>query len=1202
MSILWRPNLFSAVGAGFYDDKTKTLQDGNHFRWHIDPLVGLPYETYKGPVGGFYILRLNEKYPCLEKLDLQKYSKVYPYIRSLDHKVDSNIVTISDGFYFVKKAHGKSNLAIQKMRNLLNVIPIWQLKSNPELKKYLNYWNAVLDNFQSDFVEFNPVYEKVEICAVQMTFKKGVGTTQSNDDGSSNSGCMGIISDALSEKRYAIIKAYDKDDNLVGEDWIGQYAANSGNFLNRSKHSIRIIAIGISKFIIEPQAGQPIYEKDKVAWVNCEDYCNASIWDLIMDEPIRFDPREASYSPDILKNKYYSPFKKTFNWNEVDQLWKDKVINNPDIIDLFEINEKKSTYDLYSHTTKLAEESPSEIGFSEINIPLLPTLIQGAVDAALASLFGLYRSVKTPLVGRDVMIEALPPFFEPDNLMLLFAKMVELEPEYSSPVVGEYFTNFIANVQSQSNGSHLNAMANSSNAESSNNRNRSYALGSLVLCKHLEQTPKDAPKTPSAFNTVVSAIDLPDNESSNDIKLFVDSLLKIPEQAFTRNPFENIFSYEVERNIGNTTYVNAAADIIIDPLEEIGVLPSIFTTNKEKEAPVDELRDNFKLDVPPLKTVQYRLRGYDIFCRPSAWVAGTLEDIPIPCHAPTAPTNLSSQVIVEDGKVLVELIVSVDRETAPFQAIQDNLEIAIHSLDLNATGEVDTIQWTGNKIARGVTISYGGSPHYPDTTTAMLNCKSLNWIAAPTPTNPSNKIINWTDAGVACDSTYPTSPFSFVIFVTNTMIEADTNFRTFKLRIALGEVNILGAGDHRWCARIRIAGNCDGDLKYSKESCARIRHKIVAPPPPVVQPTATIIPESTLPDKLGNSYYSINVAPFIPVPIAGSPSMVNIYRIDLEGLTDDISTLVEDNLVLAGQMPNLLNLAKASQMRYEKINENPIEITSDPTFYRIKVPGNLETYHVVGVVGCNPEREESAWENAAIIIFKTPKAVPVPQLRFIAAKIEKQSDGTLAGDVDFKANFETVVTGTIPVPKILLFRKDFHTNKSAFVGESIGAWDATELAYSFPITDTTPISWRKYAYEANLLIGAEKHSGKFVKSKQKAIGEALAPGASGSIPLDDSFASSIAVTATGFELTVEFLLGDFNISISKLNENLETQRHTGKVNKGIITGLNGDATLTVLPSGNYQMVWSDTDNSAGTYTIRISRGQQIPWSIKLQTP
>jgi len=1193
MSILWRPNLFSAVGAGFYNDKTNTLQDGNHFRWHIDPLVGLPYETHKGPVGGFYILKLKDEYPCLEQLDLHKYAGAYPYVRSLDHKVDSDIIPSDEGFYFIKKAHGESNLAVQKMRNILNVIPIWHQIINPELKKYVDYWNVVLDKFQSDYFEVLPNYEKAEVCALQMTFKKGEGSTPPNDDGSSNPGCIGILTNFISEKKYAIIKAYDKEGNLVGEDWIGHYKANSVNVLNRSKHSIRITALGISKIIIEPQAGQPIYEKDKVAWVNCEDYCNAPIWDLIIEEAIRFDPREASYTPDILKNKYYNSFKKAFNWNEVDQLWKAEVINNPDVINLFEIDDKKSTYDLYSHTTKLKEETPSEIGFTEINIPLLPTLIQGAADAALASLLGLYRSVKTSLEGRDVMIGAIPPFFEPDNLVSLYEKMIELKPDYNSPIVQEYFANFLIKGSSHSIDSSFNPLTHINEAVSVNNRSKSYALGGLILCEHLAQKPKDAPKTPSAFNTVVSAIDLPDNESSNDIKLFVDSLLKIPKQAFTRNPFDIIFSYEVERNIGQTTYENAATDTIIDPLEAIGILPSIFTPNKEKEVISDELRDNFKLDVPPPKTVQYRLRGYDIFCRPSSWVTGTLKDIPIPCHPPTSPTNLSSQVLVEDGKVIAELIVSVDHETRPFQAIQDNLEIAIHSLDLNATGVVDAIQWAGNKIARGVTVSYGGTPHYPDTTTAVLNCKSLNWAG-------SNLI--WTDAGNSCDASYPSSPFSFVIFVTNTMIEADTNFRTFKLRIALGEVNSLGAGDHRWCARIRIAGHCDGVLKYSKESCVGIKHKIVAPPPPVVQSPVSIIPESTFPDKLGDSYYSINVAPFIPTPVVGSPSMVNIYRIDLESLTDDISTLVEDNLLLAGQMPNLLDIAKASQMRYEKINDKPIEITSNPEFYRIKVPGNLETYHVVGVVGCNPEREESAWENAAIILFKTPKAVPVPKLRFIAAKIKQQSDGTLAGDVDFKANFETDVTGGIPVPKILLFRKDFHTNKSAFVGEKIGVWNATELAYNFPITDTTPKSWHKYAYEANLLIGAEKHGGKFVKSKQKAIGEALAPGASGSIPLDDSFTSSISGTATGFELSVEFLLGDFNISISKLNENLETQRYIGKINKGILTGLNDDAVLTVLPSGNYQMVWNDNDNTTGTYTIRISRGQQIPWSIKLQTP
>ena len=1214
MSILWRPNLFSAVGAAFYNDKTNTLEDGNHFRWHINPLIGLPYETHQGPSGGFFILKLNDKYPCLQKLDLQKYAGVYPYIRSLNNKIDSNIVAEDNGFYFIRESHAKSNLAVQQMKSFFQALSFFPQSDSPEFKKYNDYWNNVLEKFQSDYIAYSPQYEKAEVCAVQMTFTKGEGTTPGTSDSSSNPGCLGIFLGLLTEKKYAIVKALDKEGNVVAEDWIGRRAASATNLTNRTKRKVRLTGVGISKIVIEPQPGQPIYERSDVAWVNCEDYCNAPIWDLIVEDGIRFDPREDSYSPAIHKDKYYSPFKKAFNWNQVDQLWKTNVINNPDIIDLFDIANKKSTHDLYYHTTKLAEENTSEIGFSEINIPLLNTLLQGTIDTALASLFGLYRRITTPLQDRDVMIGAIPPFFEPHNLDLLYTKLIELlggNAALNTPAISKFFINFLHNANSQDLANY-NQLGNLRGAINGQGSNASHLLGSLVLCEHLEQLPKEAPKTPLAFNTKVTAVDLPDNETSDEVKLFVDSVINIPRHPFTRNPYETVFYYLVERNIGNTSFENAAAGIIVDPLEDLGILPSIFTPNKEKEVNTDQLRDNFKLDVPPEDKVQYRVKGYDIFCRPTDWVTDAERDIPIPCHPPTAPTNLSSEVKVENGLVIAEVVVSVDRETQPFQAIQDKLEIAIHTLGVNEPGEVDKIQWTGSKIARGVSVTYGGTPYYPDTSTAVINCKSLSWV--------DGKIV-WTDAGTSCDASFPTTPFSFAIFITNTMIEADTNFRTFKLRIGLGEVSTLGSGDHRWCARIRIAGNCDGVTKYSKESCASIRHKIVAPPPPVAQLPVSIIPESTSADKLGASYYSLDVSPYIPSPVAGSPSMVNIYRIDLEalikyaktvnvnvGMTSaelnnlNLGTLVKDNLLLAGKLPLLISLAKVSKTQYERINENPVEINSSPEFYRIQVPGALETYHVLGVVGCNPEREENAWENASISLFKTPEPVAVPTLRFNAAQIKEQADGTLAGGIVFKSNFEAEVTGTIPAPKILVFRKDYHTKKSSFVGETSGTWNATESTYNFSIEDTSPEPWRKYAYEANLLIGAEKYGGKFIKSKEKATGSALAPGIPGSIPLDDSFTSSIVSTATGFELTFEFLIGDFNIAITKINDDLETSRATGRINNGMLSGLNNAATLTVLASGNYQIAWNHNDPDAGTYTVRISRGQQLPWSIKLKTP
>jgi hypothetical protein len=480
---------------------------------------------------------------------------------------------------------------------------------------------------------------------------------------------------------------------------------------------------------------------------------------------------------------------------------------------------------------------------------------------------------------------------------------------------------------------------------------------------------------------------------------------------------------------------------------------------------------------------------------------------------------------------------------------------------------------------------------YPNLSTAALSCLSLEWTGTP----PDEK-LNWNPVpSSTCDGAYPPAT-PVVELVTNPVLDSGiTNFKTYRIQIALADQSSLPEGNHFWACRARVKGMCDeGDIKYSQESCSSVRYRKVIPPPPVVQPVGSVIPESTFPDKRGDSYYNVPLNQFLaPIP-AGQTALVNIYRINLQNLQADLTTLVDGKTLLPGMQTVIQDLAHVSRHPFQKMNDLPVIVASTPGYFPLKVEGNLEDYFVLGIVGTNGEGQESSWDRAAITVFKTPAPVPKPTIRFTGIKSYIEDDALLA-DITFMSDIAVYDDISVAVPLIQVKRIDLNTGGVRFLGEAPGIVHGGY--YQFVFRDTQAISWRSYSYEATLLTESE---GKRVVSEQRAKGNTLVPGLPAAKPLDPSFLFNITTTAAGNILEVEFLIGNFEISVIRLRgENRDV--FSGEIRDGKIMALANTVLSMNAPKTNYKLVWTDTAGGSAEYTFRIGRGQHLRWSKKIQT-
>jgi hypothetical protein len=201
----------------------------------------------------------------------------------------------------------------------------------------------------------------------------------------------------------------------------------------------------------------------------------------------------------------------------------------------------------------------------------------------------------------------------------------------------------------------------------------------------------------------------------------------------------------------------------------------------------------------------------------------------------------------------------------------------------------------------------------------------------------------------------------------------------------------------------------------------------------------------------------------------------------------------------------------------------------------------------------------------------------------------------VVADISFRADFSVAIPEPTDIPVLQLLRQDLNGGKSRFAGQVNGQWNEEGHYYQFDFRDEALLSWRRYAYEGILV---SKEGDKWVKTDQRAVGESTAPGLKGKVPLDKTFPAEVATVAGGTRIRFAFSAGDFDFVLIKTMAEDTVVRHSGKIRKQTITGLAG-ASLTMDAGGlNFLLEWIDTAGGEAEYTLRLSRGQLMPWTNK----
>lgn len=1152
----WRSQQFSALGAGFMDDDT--VEDGLHLRWVIDPRLGLPIESDNNITGVFRVSSTGPDFIALHELDLISLSNNSSYTVYSDTTGGGGSgldTSYSEGTRFYKTADLQQKLLIQKFFNLVRQVDPDDLYDGE--KELISYLEKALGGFQGEASPTSWFHELGELCAadVHMSLNDGVNGP------------------------HAWVEGYDRHDNLIARDYVGM---NVGTPKTVAK--LRAPNIYYYKVVSEPNVNPPTH--DEIYWMFAEDYCQGNFWEPLGER--RFVIREGTYTPEFVESELYGPFKKGVDWDVAAEHLKLEFVENqfvqtmaaqPDTLQM--LKQKARLF------FGLPEDQPPDE--PEIELPVLPSLIQASVDPLMANIMGFYYYAPPDNVQnqRDYMIEAYLPFFQEENLLILRDRLESIFNRLGLPITTielEKLTGLPAGVEDEFL--------------------RSTALCGLVM--NPELSPKPEPIIPSTPVTVVQAEDVPSQTNKGMIDIFVNGRLRMNKGDFLIEPYLNSIAYAVERDVANSGFINVIehddqddADI----LDELGILPGIYLPKNDKKEDVWELRDDFVIQNSADDTVQYRIRGYDIFGRPSQPEMGNVESIPIPCYPPLRPGQLAANLTADGNDLNLELFFSVTDVTLPLRAIQEKLEIVAYPLPLGTSGAAESVEWAGTKRGRTFNVDYHPNGAFLNTSTLALGCTELNWNA--------HELI-WTPvASGDCDPDFPVDmgTLSLAEFATPMNDEAETDQRMYRLYTKIGEIGGLPPGNHRWCIRLRIEGQCDtGQMIYTTDVCVAAEHAVIPPPPVVLQPPQQLIPESTYADPAGDAFYYLDLQSFFPPNTQNEP-LVNIYQVLLNRLTDTPEDIVDGEYFTPEGMDGLdgadriQEIGRAQRTKFQRVNETPIPLTADTRYYPVPVRGDLEEYYVVGVIGANVQFSEKDWRQAGIVLFKTPQPLPTPKLNFESADYNMAQDPVTV-TLNFRAEFAAPVDVNDPLPKIQIMRHDLSTGQIRFVGETLGVAGPAEgqpgeeiYPYSFSLADANPKPHRRYRYEAILMQHVQKR-GKYIKSGQSAACELLVPYRGNVSPFTDKYGVQTD-TINGATASFTFMAGDFDLSLTHIvTADNSSQRHAGRIYRGELHGIS-EATLNINRStGEYTLIYEDNSQKPAVYTLRLWQGQQRTWSQK----
>lgn len=1135
----WRSQLFSALGAGFADDPH--LQDGIHLRWSSQPQLGLPLE-YEGQATGLYrVYYLHDDFLPLRELDLflLQGNPYYPVHSSQNSGGQSGMDTAyQGGSRFYKAIDSDLSTILFQYFTLAQWLQGHPLSS--EEKKLLDYLNQVLRQMQPERYEANWNFEIGEVCAVDGQFSFSLGS-------------KGV---------YAWVRGYDRHGRLLAEDWVGLDQTGP-------KEIARLRSPHLYAIRVEPVAGMPTVTEQEVCWIFCDEYSRASIWRESGVER-RFQLDESAYKEEQVSDFYYAPFRVKREWPAVSQQLMENLAANAYIK---ELPMQVDTHQLFRFAADLATGDPADQqNLPNIQLPVLASLVHAAADPVMANILGLYAWGKPGIFPekRDYKVEAYLPFFNTDNLVKLRDQVLAMAATYGIPITTlelekltgpEGFT-------------------------------RSTALCGLVLSPEIG--PKPAPYSPQPFDTHITAIDLLSQEKSNEAEIYVNGRLHIAKPPFDPAPYLQPVSYMVERSLSGVEFANVMeAEDSPDPLDELGILPAVYMPKSTADDKHWELRDDFRLASVQPETVQYRLTAFDIFGRPSDPHTGDVENVPIPCYPPVAATSLTAQVNRDQDDLNLEVYFAVSGTIPPLHATPQLLEMTIHPVDPFDSSPVDEIRWTGSITGRTFIVDYLGDGSFLDVDQLTAGCATLTW--------DGDELLRAALPPGSCDADFPIDPATVSLDVPMSPLldEGDTGYRLYRLQTKIGDAAELPAGPHRWAVRILTEGVCpSGDNILSREVTTAAQYLLLPPPPAVVQPPLVAIPESTYPDRQGDAYYNLDLSQFIPANIANSSPMVNIYCAQLPHLTATPEAVVNGDFFAPGGDELVQSLGREGRRHFQRVNETPVIYSPADRFYPIPVRGDLEEYHLVGVIGCNAQLDEKDWRKAGFLLFKTPQPVPAPRFHFGSVR-PAVVNGAVHITLTYLADFAAELPAGTPAPKVQVMRHDLSTGGVRFAGESVGVWDEAAGGYRFEVVDSRAHQWRRYRYEASLLLHAGK-LGQMVKSGQPATCTVLAPEVGGLSPFEAAPAPSVAAENGHLVLTFPFTAGDFNFSLVKVLADHSTQRVTGRLYEGAVYGL-ANAGLTVNRStGQYTLSYLDNDTQPGTYTLRLWQGQRAAWPQQLE--
>jgi len=1202
---IWRRGLFCALGQGFKDDAT--VRDGIHLRWMMNPKLGLPFKGAGRGIGLFRIYFQFEDADSLRDVDLFEVDPVkYAISSSKGNLGPGQIVTTGGRHYFLKPTDPGYLTPTWKFYTHLHEIASRPQTQGEEAQALIGYMEEIMRQLQPVTAREGTSEAFDEVAAIDLQFTSKVtktaasATARLRQTGRRLAGkipaalrrdidpkaALSSVARRLSKvvevsagreaNIYAWVKAYDKSGHLLDKDWVGLLPGSPGVSIGgmplpqKTKMTARLRAPGIMYYTVEPVAGQPVVSEGETRWVFCENYCRSPIWQPDPKLELRFRATPGYHTAAIVKDEHYAPFLRETDWAAAADAIDELFVQDPDVQAMLTAG---NTYDMYTSAKVYKEESVSDQHEpSTMHIPVMAGLMQAGIDPVMARILGLYAFIawQAP-IRRDFKVEAFFPFFTDENLDALDSELAQIRD-----VAGEPFF-----------------------------RDPADKLAGTRLCGLVlgpEVAVRPAPPTPESFTSEIYVADVPSGRYPGEADLLVNASLKIPIANDVITLSNLPVAYEVQRRMSDMPFQNVLEDETdqTDAFHKIGIVPPVFLPKKEHDviqSPLD-VRDTFSFPARK-ESIQHRIRAFDIFGRPSDSITGPRNDIELPCKRPLAPTNVSARAFTSDDRVHVrmEICFSVAVGQGPLEAIRKRLEIVVHGLPDDTTQAAGAAKWSGGRPALKLELDFDSAGEQLLVNSMNQGCLLLSW--------QGDELLRDAEPDSTCEVGFAGPP-PWIEQEDNPLLdETATGLRTYCIELSLGTKSGLGPGVHLWCARLRITGQCaECEIeKHSLEPCVQTQLNIAPPPPDVLQPPLPLVPQSTYPDCFGDSYYTIDLEAFVPPSLRSQEPMLNIYKATLDRLTGNMDALVDGPYLLDQDGMGVQQAAKASRLKFQRLTREPLIYCPSTRYYRVQVPGNLEQYHVVGVIGTNPYLEEKKWDQCGVVLFKTPAPVPLPTLNLRGATTVNEN-GNRSARFAFDSEFPPEFLSPDHGHRVQLMRKDLTTAQPAatYVDTFDGVIEeelATPAVCTFLAEDDQMQAWHRYEYEAYLLVYSPVH-GRYFRQPAGVHCELLSAGTTSASPFDIGVpAGSASSSDDGYVVQLEFLAGEFDFSLTKIRPDNSAMRLEGRFSRGRLIGLPADS-YAFTAGARYQLTLRDMDPEPGSYTFRLSFGQQFVWSKKLE--